>query len=264
MSATSEIRESPILFSGPMVRALRANRKSQTRRVVSAQNSTVLGYSGRRMWDHLTWQFAWRDPGPDVLGGGEGYEYLHVSAWNPADGPAPQVETMDEWTDAGGVYYRVRPKLEIGQRLWVRETWGLYDTQPGDGPDGAQVYYRATDGERNDVRYQLWRPSIFMPRWACRIVLEVTDVRVQRLLDISEEDALAEGFQKLPASGRVVLEKGAQYFGNAWPSARAGFQELWKTINGMPPEDGKVDRRWDDNPWVWCISFNRIPTGAER
>jgi hypothetical protein len=83
-----------------------------------------------------------------------------------------------------------------------------------------------------------------MPRWASRLTLEITDVRVQRLQDISEEDALAEGFVRLPATGRVVLNKGDQYFGCAWLTARCGYNWLWDEING----EGAHEK----NPWVWA------------
>lgn len=85
------------------------------------------------------------------------------------------------------------PYGQPGDRLWVRETWGLWDTDPKDGPERAKIFYRATDENRRDLRYQRWRPSIHMPRWASRINLEITNIRIERVQDITEEDAKAEG-----------------------------------------------------------------------
>jgi hypothetical protein len=128
-----------------------------------------------------------------------------------------------------------------GERLWVRETWApdpVYE-------DERRVCYRATAADESCIR---WKPSIFMPRWASRITLEVTEVRVQRLQDISEEDARAEGVAegRIPADGqddgRCVLH----------PTRRRAFEVGWDSING--------DRApWASNPWVWAISFRRLP-----
>lgn len=126
-----------------------------------------------------------------------------------------------------------------GDTLWVRETWGLHDTEPSDGPERAHVYYRATDGKRHDLRYQFWRPSIHMPRWACRLTLAVTAVRVQRLHEITEADAIAEG---VDAVSQVEVPR------NGTMSRRADFSQLWDRIN--------VNRHpWASNPWVWVVTF---------
>ena len=104
--------------------------------------------------------------------------------------------------------------------------------------------YRATDtldAIDQDGKELGWRPSIHMPRWASRILLEVTDVRVERLQDISEADAVAEGVRNslhLPG-GRFAKEN---------------FEHLWWTING--------DGSWDANPWVWVVEFKRVEGGA--
>ena len=143
----------------------------------------------------------------------------------------------------------MRPVWEPGDRLWVRETWretedpmGIPVIQYRAG--GAQVIGRNGDDvdflcgeiggdfERED---EPWKPSIFMPRWACRIVLEITDVRVERVQDISERDACAEGFG-YPLTRDCKKPK---------------FRELWDKLNG-PRGYG-----WEVNPWVWAISFRR-------
>ncbi len=127
------------------------------------------------------------------------------------------------------------PLGQPGDLIWARETWGLLDTQPSDGPDRAVVGYRA-DCEHNapNGRYQLWRPSIHMPKWAARIWLEITRVRVERVKDISEEDAIAEGAQcaGFPAS---LTNRGA-------------FAKLWTSLYGAESWE------WD---WVWVYDFKR-------
>jgi hypothetical protein len=136
------------------------------------------------------------------------------------------------------------PYGEPGDVLWVRETWAKEDC----GDDGARVVYRAdraarwhddADGELFylDSNYEpsRWRPSSHMPRWASRLTLEVTDVRVERLKSISEEDALAEGCD--PNDQRMR------------PSA--AFRKLWDSIHGKRAP-------WDSNPWVWAVSFKVV------
>jgi hypothetical protein len=121
-----------------------------------------------------------------------------------------------------------------GDRLWVRETWGPRITNGEPDPRQQYVKYRADDVDdspcdENDWHEweDRWRPSIHMPRWASRITLEVTGVRIERLQDISEADARAEG----------VVDTLA-------------FEELWDSINGSGA--------WDANPWCWCISFKPL------
>ena len=124
-----------------------------------------------------------------------------------------------------------------GDRLWVRETWAI-------GIEGCDkgISYRADhvdargDGPANPMK---WRPSIFMPRWASRILLEITEIRVQRLQDISPDDAEAEGVDVIgcafPRGGSIRID---------------AFARLWESINGAGS--------WDANPWVWAITFRRL------
>jgi len=191
------MRERPIIFSGPMVRAILDGRKTQTRRAV--KSSGIWSVEDR---DGSRWP---------------GYE-----------------NNYGEWQ------WMACPYGQPGDRLWVRECWGLRDTQPKDGPERAVIGYRA-DGETAapNGRYQLWRPSIHMPRWASRITLEITGVRVERVQDISEEDARAEG-----VSETCVLPGDR---GSFIPS----FGMLWEQINA------KRGYGWDVNPWVWVIEFRR-------
>lgn len=138
-----------------------------------------------------------------------------------------------------------------GDVAWVRETWSApyryADLKPRDR--GGSCWYWA-DGDPDHGDWTSPTPSIHMPRWASRITLEITDVRVQRLQSISEEDALAEGFHRLKATGRIVLNRGDQYVGRYWWNAKAAFAELWDSINGAGA--------WSANPWIWAISFKRV------
>lgn len=120
-----------------------------------------------------------------------------------------------------------------GDRLWVRETWHC------DNPEAAQdimsrgegLYYRAT--EEHPEIISKWKPSIFMPRWASRITLEITNVRVDRLRNMTQIDAVKEGMPD--AEGKEV----------------ALFEGLWDSINGKKYP-------WSSNPWVWVVSFRRV------
>lgn len=136
-----------------------------------------------------------------------------------------------------------------GDRLWVRETFA-----PGIGPNG--IVYRATL-EKDGYPYEplapdekiTWKPSIFMPRWASRITLEITNVRVEWLNDISEEDAKNEGIEQIGGLWKNYLPEGVLGW-TAIDDPRASFRTLWESINGPGS--------WDANPWVWVVEFKRI------
>jgi hypothetical protein len=207
------IKSKPILFSGPMVRAILAGNKTQTRRVIVPQ--TPASYGSPRRWFHAPTGrsgFLWLPPGGDLHRG-----------------------------------YLAYPPYQIGDLLWVRETWWKPpDVTPRMLREGAdtwpEVIYDA-DGEADWCLEHGWsrRPSIFMPRWASRITLEVTQVRVQRLRDISEEDAIAEGMERI---------EGDRYLPGPCDYARWAFFELWNQIHGSGA--------WDKNPWVWVYTFKQV------
>jgi hypothetical protein len=200
------MKEKPILMSAPMVRAILENRKSQTRRVVKPQPSRA----GLRLIDDpITTLYTWKDD--SRAGGPERYSYRDCTYGKP------------------------------GGRLWVRETWAVPSSDPLCGRifDKKEVAYAAdaplVDIESPAIR---WRPSIHMPRWASRITLEVTDIRVERVQDISAVDALAEGV------------------GGDVDSSQVLFASLWDRINGKPRKDG-VDISWAANPFVWVVEFRK-------
>lgn len=222
--------ERPILFSAPMVRALLAGTKTQTRRAVTPGRSLVDG-CGVRAWPHLDFDGSeWVDQGPSPAGNA---------------GPYLKVANID-----GERRHRVYSRIQVGDTLWVKECWAP-DPEPGDLGLTGYTWYRATH-EEVLPQPERWRPSIHMPRWASRITLRVTSVRVERLQDISEEDARAEGACELP------LQEGAP--GSWWRvpgtgmgphrSARAAFKALWESINGA--------ESWERNEWVWCVGLERV------
>ena len=205
------IKERPILFSAPMVRAILDGRKTQTRRIVKPQppTGTVLSMlHGNRDPDGAAMKYHAMAVGPEI--------------------DAPK-------------FYRCPFGLP-GDRLWVRETWGYkaqFFTQ--DAPGAGEVVYGA-DGEPEGCHGTAWRPSIHMPRNLCRITLEVTGVRVERLQDISVGDCICEGMQPTPWHDTPSEPRGK--------SENDQFQDLWIKING--------GESWDSDPWVWVIEFKRI------
>lgn len=202
------MKERPVIFNGEMVCAILDGRKTQTRRVIKNQ----------RMGD--SWSV------------------------KPAESPLYERHSHDWWLPTGTKPYSALPVCpfgQVGDRLWVRETFAAFDAdwkhpgKPHDLKDGPwpNVVYPASVAKIPDGTC---RPSIHMPRWASRIMLEITAVSVERLNDISEEDAKAEG---APTELCIIGEK--HYM---------GFRTLWKSIYG--------EENWRTNPWVWVIEFKRV------
>jgi len=226
------MKERPILFSGPMVRAILDGRKTQTRRVVRPQPS-----------DQAMLPTQWSDAMPGRPNG---------FSWEEDDGLELGNVPM-----ADGSWGKVRcPYGTVGDTLWARETWGWIGGKPSqhDHENGVPVFYRADhcNDERDGLVLPKWRPSIHMPRWASRITLEITGIRVERLQDISEEDAKAEGaeclvFDNCGADELEFLDLPHMKIGEPY---RSGFALLWECINGPGS--------WDANPWVWVVSFRRL------
>jgi hypothetical protein len=146
------------------------------------------------------------------------------------DGEAHVDQSEDHFGEAAMEYARC-PYGSPGTKLWVRETWSpdpCYENEQ-------RVCYRATAADESCIR---WKSPLFMPRWASRITLEVTEVSVQRLQDISEEDARAEGIPAWTSPEQAF-------------SPRVRFHELWDSINGKKAP-------WASNPWCWAVSFRKV------
>lgn len=189
------MKERPILFSGPMVRAILDGRKTQTRRVVKPQP-----------FSNEEYRFNFPKP---LRGGLLACNYLSS---------------------------HLCPCGQPGDWLWVRETW-CHEFEGGylyRADDLSGLAPEFVDGDGNPTGRSGWKPSIHMPRAASRITLEITGVRVERLQEISEDDAIAEG-----VVGHEEIQPASAY-----------YRELWESINGHGS--------WDANPWVWVVEFRRF------
>ncbi len=225
-------KERPILFRGPMVRAILAGHKTVTRRPVKGDQIPHRGSS-------------------DI----DGCQWIAVGQHDRRYGFVVSGSTEEECAAELAIYGRC-PYGLIGDRLWVREAW-VADAQvdavaPRDLSQGEPIWYPADGGRRKTgcsmITPGKGRPSIHMPRWVSRLLLEITDVRVERLQDITDEQARAEGctadddpfwhptYNDPDSGGR--------------PSHRNTFEYLWGEINGP--------HAWDANPWVWVVEFKRV------
>ena len=200
--------EHPILFSASMVRAILAGQKTMTRRVV-AWPSWIEDHDAGAYWLNR-----------------------HPCAALHKDGRA--------------VRRFCCPYGSPGDLLWVRETHWISNSGERDENGHPLTAYRA-DSEMPSWMWggERWRPSIHMPRWASRLTLRVTDVRVERVQDITEDDIRAEG---LDGSHQMTDGHG---IGMGYFDGRAWFRETWDVINA------KRGHGWDANPWVWVVSFER-------
>lgn len=254
--STTAIRERPILFQGEMVRALRDRRKTQTRRIVKH-----LGDQHGNYTEHSAW------PNVHTLDDGS---FMFSTVKNRDFFPA-------NYLKSGGM---VSPYGVVGEHLWVREAWRAEtDWVVGNRSSQADIRY-AADGENQrqswmeipEAEQEKWtawlsrhvdgkdrgfKPSIHMPRWASRIDLLIESVRVERVQDISEEDAIAEGAEKITYGCVGNLEgyrplPGAMIASHAL--ARDWYKSLWESINGPGS--------WASNPWVWVVGFKVIRGGA--
>lgn len=253
------MKERGMIFNGEMVRAILDGRKTQTRRIMKVQPSD--GFHPTHNGYDLDLNAHWYTPGVVDKNG-----YLQ-----PAKKDVFGVADENEGYTC--------PFGAVGDRIWVRETWGVVSheldedgrIQPwspdrpataihempfGNGYYSGHAIY-AADGEftwGDDDGYEdgrsCWKPSIHMPRAACRILLEVTGVRVQRLNSISQEDAQAEGME---LTGWRPTYSDPDSGGEVW-TPYDNFAQLWESIYG--------EESWKANPWVWVIEFKRIEGGA--
>jgi hypothetical protein len=233
------MKERPILFNRPMVRAILDGTKTQTRRVVKPEVHWV------------------------------------------KDNPQGQVAMIGNKVS---MVHALCPYGQPGDRLWVKETWNSSnqwnDIKPTDMPEGVPIFYAADYNPDLLNLFAPWRPSLFMRRWMSRLTLEITGVRVERVQDITETGARAEGCEErhsvamvtVVREGGDVLQVAPDYVhgvpavGDIWhdrrvthveqaPSkllctARDEFRNIWRSING--PES------WAQNPWVWVVEFRRV------
>ncbi|HBT7196342.1 hypothetical protein [Klebsiella variicola] len=248
------MKERGMIFNSEMVRAILDGRKTQTRRIMKVQpESNQLG----------------------LLLITDSTKHSDIGKYH--------------WAESNATGNHVRSKLfsspfgAVGERIWVRETWATLGNEDGcyvdwednlckgDERSAARIYRASCEQRPGDYglwsipddaywkphtkehKFEgAWRPSIHMPRWASRILLEITDVRVERLNAISEEDARAEG----------IIDGGCLNCGepepcgcaNPEPDATDAFAYLWQSIYGQD--------NWNANPWVWVIEFKRFEGGA--
>ncbi|VAG26212.1 Uncharacterised protein [Enterobacter ludwigii] len=161
--------------------------------------------------------------------------------------------------------YRNSPHGKPGDRLWVRETWARYNIDQ----DSHDMAYRATP-PADWPEEGRWRPSIHMPRWASRILLEITGVRVERLNSISDADCIAEGIIPVPKDRDDDHQFWRDYHlsGDGTfcvHSPRESFESLWKSVRGksFEQEEDTGPGSWHANPWVWVIEFKRVEEAAQ-
>lgn len=219
------MKERPILFSAPMVRAILNGTKTQTRRAIKPVGNDGGFVLTARNSDNALWPFRSHD----------GESCFHIR--RERDG-----EYLDETPHKC-------PYGPPGDRLWVRETFLKADKRaPGLPPWVYAADY--TDGNRPQTR---WKPSLHMPRCASRIALEITGVRVERLQEISETNAIAEGVE------HTITGDGWRHYNKPeWEAvglppmatARQSYFTLWNLIHG--------DGAWTQNPWVWVVEFRRV------
>ena len=239
------MKERGMIFNGEMVRAILDGRKTQTRRPIKWKQTRFTEIGEREDGSRWPWS--------------EDAEHA-CDFWHPC------------------------PFGAVGDRIWVRETWqAIHDYCDENGHVDERryarsiprhrgnywhpVYEEAWGNESREDREFPWRPSIHMPRWASRILLEITDVRVERLNAISEEDAQREGVhtevwdQTVVARNYAARDEFFQFWSEDMPHYvemnqlyRSSFRSLWESIYG---EEG-----WKANGWVWVISFKRVEGGA--
>lgn len=240
-------RERPILFSRAMVLAILANRKFMTRRAIKAPQIPVLNPSPE-FPEHAWSAEAQRHPryGFNVYGttAAECAESLACSGCSPYGSVGHRLWVKETFFAFGRWEKRFNQKKGRDEWHFVDMTLESFQKYQYEEPDNY------TPGPRSSTPAWWRRPSIFMPRVACRIVLQLTKLHVERLQAISEAHAAAEGLIQLPASGRWVISQGDQYFGAASHDPREVFSWLWDLINGSGD--------WEGNPWVWALTFQRV------
>jgi hypothetical protein len=240
----------PILFSAPMVRALLEGRKTQTRRVLKFAKEDV----GAPEFTDYAIAIEPRDVP-------KGFQIFYNDVFDPESD-----EPIDRWR----YYDDIAAPYAVGDVLWVRETWAntvnvnqMYPwpdrphivTDSDDGSVFSAYIYRADgdwhwcDGDGFSAKKSYWKPSIFMPKAACRLFLKVKSVRAERLQEISEADAIAEGIERVKPDGVISFKSYTKQWSSNAVFPYSSFMTLWQSING--PES------WAANPWVWVVEFEK-------
>ncbi|EFB4108525.1 hypothetical protein AB5T19_000855 [Escherichia coli] len=216
------MKERGMIFNGEMVRAILDGRKTQTRRVMKPQPEPCPAPRGGHWWPSNVFK-----------------TILHV-----------EEEMQNGKGGWGGLVGDACPFGDVGDRIWVRETWAEAGASAPDlklyranYPAHVPTHYENVP-PAEDVR---WTPSIHMPRWASRITLEIIGVRVERLNSISQEDAQAEGME---LKGWRPTYSDPDSGGEVW-TPYDNFAQLWESIYG--------EESWKANPWVWVIEFKVVP-----
>jgi hypothetical protein len=229
MPTLEAVKERPILFSGPMVKAILEGRKTQTRRVIKPQPADLRGdhFQGESLFNTMIrkdLESDWRSlaclygqPG-DRLWCKEGWRFASINHGSPRQFWTVQFRDF-------AVLPHPQPDQDLISHLTAKDTF--------------------TEGATG-IAFGRWRSSLHMFRWASRITLEITEVQVERLQSISEEDAKAEGVESIHFQ---ILKPWVGY-----PVYREPFARLWESINGKGS--------WELNPWVWAITFRRIDKEA--
>jgi hypothetical protein len=292
---SANMKEHPVIFSAPMIRALLAGTKVQTRRIIEPGHVPIA-------------VMPWDTPGVTLIR--PNGEPLREWYSMPIEAAARIRCLYQGWTPTKARLRDTRERIlregrrssidEVvllcpyggpGDRLWCRETWAVRVVGPpsvwldgaelrevrryggGEPTPGCHLRARTTDAMVDYRAYPTsieelrrspgfttyrteeppkWRPSIFMPRWASRITLEITDVRVQRVQDISEADAWAEGVDELDGMlDDAAIRRAAKVAGCSHEDARATYGAAWDEINGKRAS-------WESNPYVWVLTFKRV------
>ena len=222
-----KMKEYPLLLKSEMVRAILEGRKTQTRCPIVPQPILI---------DSRTWEW----PYPSTFDEEKNKWILSKASWGKNIDPANCMINFCPW--------------QVGDRLWVRETWRvdrLNESIKSNNLESGQWVQYKSDNDIWATYPGRWRPSIHMPRWASRITLEITNIRVERIQEISEEDVIAEGFNSTTWNGELTIFRPPANGFDDIPATQY-FMDFWDSIYA-PKGYG-----WKDNPWVWVREFRRI------
>lgn len=216
------MKERPILFSTPMITAIIDGHKTQTRRLIKPQPSHFLRGAALQI-------------DPDLR--------KHKGVPMKLTHKKP-TRNGNVWEgDYGDRFEPIKCRYDADQ-LWVRETW-KHNTMPTGWP----YHYYEDDTVYSDRDSERWKPSIHMPREASRIYLEVESIHVERLQDITREDAISEGVYYSQALDGYVTDEDGRNYHHSDPVV--SFCKLWISINGA--------ESWDANPYIWVVQFKKVP-----